>query len=108
MRSGGSKRLNSRQACRRPLLLYLLLSSGWASAQAPETERAPVGPEPGQQPAVTAQTPPDQQPIVITGSRIPRPNLTAPSPVSVINKEEVTLQGAVLTEDLPTGWRSPR
>ena len=38
--------------------------------------------------------------IVITGSRIPRPNLTAVSPVTVVSSEEVKLQGAVLTESL--------
>jgi outer membrane receptor protein involved in Fe transport len=38
--------------------------------------------------------------IVVTGSRIPRPNLTAVSPVIAVDREEARLQGAVLTEDL--------
>jgi outer membrane receptor protein involved in Fe transport len=58
-------------------------------------------------PAVAAATPPakPRQPnadaeIIITGSRIPRPNLTAISPVSVVTSREIRLQGAVLTESL--------
>ena len=54
--------------------------------------------------AAVAQSPPPnataQQEIVITGSRIPRPNLTAVSPVTVVDSKEVKLQGAVMTESL--------
>src|SRR3954464_4259575 len=42
----------------------------------------------------------DQGAIVITGSRIPQPNLTATSPVTVVNSQEVRLQGTSKTEDL--------
>ena len=91
MRSGGVKGRSLRLVCSRPLLFYLLFSPGWAFAQAP----------PEQRPAIAvAPQPPDEEAIFITGSRIPRPNLTAVSPVTVINSEEVKLQGAVLTEDL--------
>lgn len=38
--------------------------------------------------------------IVVTGSRIPRPNLTAVSPVTVIGGEEVKLEGAIMAEEL--------
>src|SRR5688500_4232332 len=38
--------------------------------------------------------------IVITGSRIPQPNLTATSPVTVVNSQEVRLTGTTRTEDL--------
>lgn len=41
-----------------------------------------------------------EQAIVVTGSRIPRRNLTAVSPVTVIRAEEVQLQGVTLTEEL--------
>jgi outer membrane receptor protein involved in Fe transport len=54
-----------------------------------------------QPPADAAQ--PDQgqeQEVVITGSRIPTPNLTAVSPVTVINGADVRLQGVTRTEDL--------
>src|SRR4051812_6853270 len=49
-----------------------------------------------------AKIQPDQTPtaIVITGSRLPRRNLKAISPVTTIKGEEVKLQGTVLTEEL--------
>ena len=40
------------------------------------------------------------QDIVITGSRIPQPNLTSASPVTVVSSQEVKLQGTSRTEDL--------
>ncbi len=56
-------------------------------------EPLPPGTQPQQE---VTETPP----IVITGSRIPRPNLTAVSPVTVITNQEVKLEGAVMTESL--------
>lgn len=41
-----------------------------------------------------------QDPIVVTGSRIPQPNITAASPVTVVNSQEVKLSGVTRTEDL--------
>ena len=38
--------------------------------------------------------------IVVTGSRIPQPNLTAVSPVTVLSSQEVKLQGTTRAEDL--------
>lgn len=38
--------------------------------------------------------------IIVTGSRIPQPNLTSASPVTVINSQEVRLSGTVRAEDL--------
>jgi outer membrane receptor protein involved in Fe transport len=64
-----------------------------AAAQAPDQQAANVPPTPAPQPSSV-------QEIVITGSRIPRPNLTASSPITVVNSQEVKLQGAVLTETL--------
>ncbi|MBA3511924.1 TonB-dependent receptor [Sphingomonas sp.] len=40
------------------------------------------------------------QDIIVTGSRIPQPNLTAASPVTVVTSQEVKLQGTTRTEDL--------
>jgi iron complex outermembrane receptor protein len=40
------------------------------------------------------------QDIVITGTRIPQPNLTSASPVTVISAQEVKLSGTSRTEDL--------
>jgi outer membrane receptor protein involved in Fe transport len=42
----------------------------------------------------------DQGAIVVTGSRIPQPNLTSVSPVTVINSQEVRLSGTTRAEDL--------
>ena len=41
-----------------------------------------------------------EEQIFITGSRIPQPNLTATSPVTVVNSQEVRLTGTTRTEDL--------
>jgi iron complex outermembrane receptor protein len=54
---------------------------------------------------VTADASPQQEgtetpPIVITGSRIPRTNLIAVSPVTVVPSEEIKLEGAVAIEEL--------
>ena len=40
------------------------------------------------------------QDIVITGTRIPQPNLTSASPVTVLSSQDVKLQGTTRTEDL--------
>lgn len=38
--------------------------------------------------------------VIITGTRIPQPNLTSASPVTVLTSQEVKLQGTSRTEDL--------
>jgi outer membrane receptor protein involved in Fe transport len=38
--------------------------------------------------------------IVVTGSRIPAPNLTSASPITVVGQQDVKLQGVSRTEDL--------
>ncbi|MDB5442327.1 MAG: TonB-dependent receptor, partial [Phenylobacterium sp.] len=38
--------------------------------------------------------------IVVTGSRIPQPNLTSASPITVVGSQDVKLQGVTRTEDL--------
>src|SRR5438105_3319973 len=74
-------------------------TAGAANAQ-PETT-APVE---GQTavPSTNAQggTVKSTQDIVITGTRIPQPNLTSASPVTVLTSQEVKLQGTTRTEDL--------
>jgi iron complex outermembrane receptor protein len=40
------------------------------------------------------------QGIVVTGTRIPQPNLTSASPITVLNNAEVKLQGTARTEDI--------
>jgi outer membrane receptor protein involved in Fe transport len=46
------------------------------------------------------KTPDVAAPIVITGSRIPRTNLTAVSPVTLVKSDEFKLQGATNAEDV--------
>jgi len=60
-----------------------------AQSSTPETQKSDSN--------VAAPEPP---PIVITGSRIPRRNLIAVSPVTMVTGQEFKLQGAVLTEDV--------
>ena len=51
------------------------------------------------QPADSAQS--DQgQTIVVTGSRIPQPNLDSASPITVVNSQDIHLTGTTRTEDL--------
>ncbi len=50
--------------------------------------------------SATGEAGADQGDIVITGTRIPQPNLTSTSPVTVLNSQEVRLQGTTRTEDL--------
>lgn len=57
------------------------------ATQIPQATKPPVPPE-------VVQT------IVVTGSRIPRVNLTSVSPITVVDSQEVKLEGAVLTENL--------
>jgi outer membrane receptor protein involved in Fe transport len=51
-------------------------------------------------PAFAADQPSTVQEVVVTGSRIPTPGLTSVSPLSVVNNQEVKLQGTTNTEDL--------
>ena len=71
-----------------------------ATPSTPDT----TGPVEGQStvPSTNAQgsTVQTSQDIVITGTRIPQPNLTSASPVTVLSAQEVKLQGTTRTEDL--------
>jgi outer membrane receptor protein involved in Fe transport len=51
-------------------------------------------------PAFAADQPSTVQEVVVTGSRIPTPGLTSVSPLSVVNNQEIKLQGTTNTEDL--------
>src|SRR3954451_5280985 len=68
------------------------------------TGQPQTGPVEASTPTTSADANPaaqnDQGAIVITGSRIPQPNLTAVSPVTVVNSQEVKLQGTSRTGDL--------
>lgn len=66
-----------------------------AGQEAAEPQPESVAPpEPGEPAQDVTET------IVVTGSRIPRPNLTAVSPVTVIGQAEAQLEGAILAEEL--------
>jgi outer membrane receptor protein involved in Fe transport len=71
-----------------------------ATGNQPDT----VAPQGGQvtPPTTNAQgsTIQSAQDIVITGTRIPQPNLTSASPVTVLSSQEVKLAGTTRTEDL--------
>jgi outer membrane receptor protein involved in Fe transport len=51
-------------------------------------------------PAAPAATTDDSSVIVVTGSRIPQPNLESASPVTVLNSQELKLTGTTRVEDL--------
>src|SRR6202007_3326895 len=38
--------------------------------------------------------------IIVTGTRIPQPNLTSPAPVTVVTSQDVKLTGTTRVEDL--------
>jgi len=52
-------------------------------------------------PPSTTPPPPDNlETIIVTGSRIPRTSLTAVSPVTIVNSDEIKLQGATNIEEV--------
>src|SRR4029453_2413765 len=75
------------------LLLVLFAGTSVARAQEPSASALAVA-------AQNSDPQADEQLIIVTGSRIPRPNLTAISPVTMIDGEEVHRWGAILTEGL--------
>src|SRR4051794_11775643 len=97
---GIRKRRLLRRLYDRPVLLALLAACpGLASAQAGPA--AAALPPPQQLPVErSAAAAPPEQAIIITGSRIPQPNLTAASPVATITSQEVKFEGATNAEEL--------
>src|ERR1044072_3939328 len=81
-------------------LSNLLATTGFCVAVGLATPAAAQDNQQPQAGPVEGTTAEDDQAIVITGSRIPQPNLTATSPVAVVNSEEIRLQGTTRTEDL--------
>jgi iron complex outermembrane recepter protein len=80
---------------RRARVCALALATTWHSAIAFGQSAPPASEEPK-----SAPTAPQEPAIIITGSRIPRTNLTAVSPVSVISDKEVKLEGTTNVEEL--------
>jgi iron complex outermembrane receptor protein len=69
-----------------------------SQAPAPDASAAPAA-DPAAE-AAPAPAPTGGGDIVITGSRIPQPNLTSASPVTVLSSQDIKLQGTTRTEDL--------
>ncbi len=96
----------------RLLTTTLIVSAGlFAAPSIAQTQPAPADADPAETvapvegsttPSVSADGEPVDSPneIVVTGSRIPQPNLTSASPVTVITSAEIKLQGTTRTEDL--------
>ena len=96
------------------LLFGLLVGTALGGAARPafaQTQPAPPNPPDKATETQTGTTaPPTANPqgapatasneIVITGSRIPQPNLTSASPVTVLSSQDIKLQGTTRTEDL--------
>jgi outer membrane receptor protein involved in Fe transport len=75
----------------------------WPVAASPAVAQAQPAPEPQEIPpaALPAEKPrPETPAIIITGSRIPLRNLTAVSPVTVVQQQEIKLEGVTMTEEL--------
>ncbi|HEU4705083.1 MAG TPA: TonB-dependent receptor plug domain-containing protein, partial [Sphingomicrobium sp.] len=104
----------------RLLATTLLVGASMVASPASAQDVAPAAPCPPDSPncvpettapvegtTVTTQTPSAEgeavestADIIVTGSRIPQPNLTSASPVTVVTSQEVKLQGTTRTEDL--------
>lgn len=71
----------------------------------PEPVPVPPPPEPVQEPAAGEEAAADAgeagegADLVVTGTRIPQPNLNSATPVTVLNNQDVRLQGTARTED---------
>jgi iron complex outermembrane receptor protein len=68
-----------------------------------EPQDAQAGPVENADPAVSADAAPDAADdgdIIVTGTRIPQPNLNSASPITVLNNQDVKLQGTARTEDI--------
>ncbi len=61
---------------------------------------ASTGPVEGQTPASGSADNGETGAIIVTGSRIPQPNLTSAAPVSVVTAQEIKQQGTTRIEDL--------
>lgn len=68
----------------------VIATPAFAQDAAPESDTAA--------PAATAEEP--TQDIVVTGTRIPQPNLESAAPVTVVNAADIKLSGATRIEDL--------
>ncbi|MEA3015221.1 MAG: iron complex outerrane recepter protein [Sphingomonadales bacterium] len=82
-----------------PYLSKLLATTIICGAASIATPAFAQDDQPQAGPAEAAQAQEDENDVTVTGTRIPR-NLTAVSPVTVVNSEEIRLSGTTRTEDL--------
>ena len=82
----------------------ILASPAMAQDAIPDpVAQTPTGAVEGQPaPATSAQGEPVDRPqdIIVTGSRIPQPNLTSAAPVTVVNDQDIKLSGSSRIEDV--------
>jgi iron complex outermembrane receptor protein len=73
-----------------------------AAQPAPPPPEAPPANVQAQPPSGPAEAPPapSGQDIIVTGTRIPQPNLTSAAPVTVLSNQDVKLTGTTRVEDL--------
>ncbi len=81
------------------LLTATILSAGTLSVPAIAQDSGTAAPAPAQAPQADASAEPDEA-IVVTGSRIRRPDLESASPVAVVDSQQIQSQGIVNTQDL--------
>jgi iron complex outermembrane receptor protein len=74
-------------------LLMAAVSAQPAIAQAPASEEAPAPVSADQPPSLASTEAESQAPIIITGSRIPRPNLRSTSPIQTVRAAEFEVTG---------------
>ena len=86
---------------------FAVATAGQAAAQAvqtaPEAGPAPAAPTGGAEttPSTSANgAPAAVKEVVVTGSRIPQPGLTSASPLTVVNDQEIKLEGTTNVESL--------
>ncbi|MET0307788.1 MAG: TonB-dependent receptor [Sphingomonas sp.] len=79
-----------------------MLFAAPAMAQSTPQQSPPATPPSDAQtvPADSSAADSSQEPIIVTGSRIPQPNLTSTAPVTVVSSEDIKQQGTTRIEDM--------
>src|SRR5688572_14353720 len=81
-----------------------MATPAWAQTEPvqPPAEETPSGPVEAQEPSVDAAGEPVEadEAIIVTGSRIARPNVESASPVTVVSSEAIDQAGTTRIEDL--------
>src|SRR5688572_2476902 len=88
--------------CREPVSLLALAAAiaAQASQTAAQNQQQPGPPVSIGPPDIARPSQDVTETIVVTGSRIPRRDLTAVSPVTVVGQDEFDFQGTTMVEEL--------